>query len=203
MDDAALVRVLERVEDLHHDALDRRQREALVRLEVVAQLAPADVFHRDVGDRRPAFGDRILAVLVDGDDVRVVEPPRRLRLALEAREDLRRLVAVQALGADGLDRDAALDEGIEPLVHDAHRALAELAPDDVLAELFHRLLRKRRGVAPPRPARLAYLYLASISYTAVCTRRCTMVSRPTPPFALCETPSTLVEVAPTSLLSSW
>ena len=39
MDDAELVRVVERIQDLRHDAHDVGRREPLVRLEVVLELA--------------------------------------------------------------------------------------------------------------------------------------------------------------------
>ena len=55
----------------------------------------------------------------------------------------------------------------------------------------------RTGAAP-----VYHLYLASMSHTAVWINRCTMVSMPTPPLALCEMPSTLEPLAPTSIFSS-
>ena len=47
-----------------------------------------------------------------------------------------------------------------------------------------------------------YLYLLSISHTDFCTRRCTIVSSDTPPCCDCDTPSTDVDFAPTSIFSS-
>ena len=78
----------------------------------------------------------MLAVFVDGDDVRVRKPARGLRLALEAREDIRRLARLEHLGAQGLDRDPAADDRIEALVHDAHGTAPDLQPDFVLAYFF-------------------------------------------------------------------
>ena len=77
--------------------------EALVRLEVVLELAALDELHRDVPDA--AF----LADVVDGDDVGVREPPGRLRLAAKARDHGLGVLAGELIGADRLERDDALD----------------------------------------------------------------------------------------------
>ena len=50
VDDAQLVRVAERRQDLRQDAHDVDGREALVLLEVVLELAPVHELHRDVPD---------------------------------------------------------------------------------------------------------------------------------------------------------
>ena len=64
---------------------------------------PFDELHRDEGRAG------VLAELVHRDDVRMREPAGGLRLAAEAREDLRRVLAAELVGADGLERDDALD----------------------------------------------------------------------------------------------
>ncbi len=74
-------------------------REALVRLEVVLELAALDVLHRDVPDAL------VLAEIVDRDDVRVIEPPGRLRLAAKARDGGLGVLAGELVGANGLQRD--------------------------------------------------------------------------------------------------
>ena len=68
---------------------------------------------------------------MDGDDVRVVEQRRRLRLALEA---LERLVAGPRPRGERLQGDEAVEDGVVGLVDLAHRAAAELADDPVLAD---------------------------------------------------------------------
>src|SRR6185369_17766888 len=92
-----------------------------------------------------------LAVLVDGDDAGVGEPTGGLRLASQARAQLVDLAGAEVVLADHLERHAALDQRVEPLVDDAHRAGAELAPDFVLAQA---LRRGHRGVSASSPARL-------------------------------------------------
>ena len=59
----------------------------------------------------------------------------------------------------------------------------------------------RRAQRAPGGSR-SYLYFESISQTDFYTSRCTIVSRPTPPFCEFETPSTDCEVAPISIFSS-
>jgi hypothetical protein len=75
MDDAGVVREIERVEQLAHDAHRFLDVEALVGVEEVLQLLAADELHHQVGD--VAF----LGEVVDLHDVRMVEPRDRLRLA--------------------------------------------------------------------------------------------------------------------------
>ena len=142
------------------------------------------------------------------------ELARGLRLAAEAREDLRGLRAGQRLGPDRLQRDDALDQRIVGLVDDAHRAAAELAADFVLADAWSNVrharstarerdrARSHARAAGSRNARARYLYFASISHTDFCTSRCTIVSSPAPPCCELLTPSAPLEVAPTSIFSS-
>ena len=59
-----------------------------------------------------------------------------------------------------------------------------------------------RGAGESSARLSSHLYLESMSHTAVCTSRCTMVSSPTPPLAESDTPITLVALAPTSIFSS-
>ncbi len=189
-----LVRVLQRLEELTHDAHDVVHREALVRFEVALQLAPLHELHRDV------VRAGVLAEVVDPDDVRMGEPARRLGLAAEARELLLRILALQILGADRLERDDPVDHRVVTLVHDPHRTLAELAADLESSELRD-FTHARRRCDSVRVG-TGYLYLLSISQTDFCTSRCTMVSRPTPPCCDCENPITEVPVAPISIFSS-
>ena len=118
MDDAGVVREVERVEQLAHDAHRFLDVEAFVRVEKVLQLLATDEFHDEVGD--VAF----LGEVVHLHDVRVVEPRDRLRLAREPHRVILGGVRVEVALEDGLDRDPAIQLRVDALVHDAHRALA-------------------------------------------------------------------------------
>ena len=75
----------------------------------------------------------LLAVVVDGDDVRVVQAGRGLGLALEA---LAQRVVGAELGGDRLDRHEAVQDRVVGLVDLAHRALTDLFKDLVLPDLL-------------------------------------------------------------------
>jgi hypothetical protein len=125
VDDAGVVREVERIEQLAHDAHHFLDIEALVRVEEVLQLLAADELHHQVGDLT------LLGKVVHLHDVRMVEPRHRLRLAREAHRVVFGGVGVEVALEDRLDRDPAVELRIEPLVHDAHRTLAEGALDRV------------------------------------------------------------------------
>jgi hypothetical protein len=145
MHDPAIVRVLQRLQELRHDRDDLRQLELRLAVEVFPQARAVDVFHGDVSH----VG--VLAVLVDRDDVGMVQPPRRARLVAKARHELVGDVGIDDVLAHGLDRDHALDVRIDRLVHDAHGAAAEHALDPVLAEVRG----LRQEMASPVAARCA------------------------------------------------
>src|SRR5208337_1957901 len=134
-----------------------------------------DKFHRD------EHGARVLAEIVNGDDIRVIQPPCRLRFALEARDCVRRLRTLDLIATDGLDRNGTLDRRIEGFVDDTHRTAAELAADFVLPQPGRVFAHYCNEVPAKRLLTGAHLYLLSISQTFFCIRRCTMVSSPTPP----------------------
>ena len=96
--------------------------------DMVAQPGAVDVLHRDVRHQR------VVAVFVDADDVRVMQPARGPRLVAEPRHELRGEVGIDQVLADRLDGHLALDVRVEREVDGAHRALAQDAPDLVLAE---------------------------------------------------------------------
>ncbi len=131
VNDAEPVRVAQRVEDLRHHPHDVGGREPLVRLEVALELAAANELHCDVPD---AF---VLADFVDRDDVGVRQPSGGLRLAAKAGDHRLGLLARELIRANRLERDDALDHGVESFVDDTHRATAELAADLVLADPAH------------------------------------------------------------------
>ena len=126
---AVAVCMVQRTQHLTHDACDFPVREALAIVEVVLELLALDEFHGDESD--PAF----FGIFVNRDDVRMTEPARCLRLALEPREHFAGIGLSELLRSDRLDRDRALDEGVETFVDDPHRAAPEFAADFVFAQL--------------------------------------------------------------------
>ena len=74
----------------------------------------------------------LLAVVVDGDDVRVVQERRGLGLALEPLQGL--VVRGRRRTRDGLQGHLAVEDRVEGLEDLAHRSPAELAENLVLAD---------------------------------------------------------------------
>jgi hypothetical protein len=127
VDDAGLVRVVERGKQFAHQAHELPRLEANVVVEAVLEVLAADELHhdeRDVG---------LLAEVVHLDDVRVVQPRHRLRLFAEAHRVLAGDLLVEVALEDGLDGDRAVQLRVERLVHDAHGAAADLAAELVAA----------------------------------------------------------------------
>ena len=91
----------------------------------VAQVLALEELHRHVEEAV------LLPEVVHGDDVRVVEKRRRLRLALEA---LQGLVAGGDPGGERLQGHEPVEDRVLGLVDLAHRAAAELADDLVLSD---------------------------------------------------------------------
>ena len=103
VDDPAPVGVVERGRRLPQVLARLRQAERALLAQAVVEGAPLDVGHHQVG------GVVGLAVVVDGEDVGVVERGDRLRLALEARQE----VGVRGeVGVEHLDRHAPLEQQI-------------------------------------------------------------------------------------------
>ena len=73
----------------------------------------------------------MLADFVDGHDVRMIQPRRRLRLALKAGDLLRR---GELPGPDALQGDDAIEADLPGLVDDAHAAAADLLQQFVIAK---------------------------------------------------------------------
>ena len=121
VDDAGLVRVVERAQELAHEAHELPGLEAQVVVEAVLEVLAADELHDDEGDVA------LLAEIVDLDDVRMIEARDRLRLLLEPDRILARHLFVEVALDDGLDRDRAVQLRVERLVHHAHRPAADLA----------------------------------------------------------------------------
>ncbi len=127
MDDARLVRKIERVEQLAHDAHGLVAVEGLVvRQRGFQVLLAADELHHNVGDAG------LFAEIVDLNDIRVVEARDCLRLAHEAHGEILRGILVELAHEDRLDRDLAVQLGVEGLADDTHRTLAD-HPLDLVA----------------------------------------------------------------------
>src|SRR5438094_308716 len=137
VDDARVVREVERVAQLAHDAHRLLQVEALVRVEEGLELLALDELHDEVGD--VAF----LTKVVDLDDVGMIESRDGLRFAHEAHRVILGRVLIEVTLEDGLDRHPAAQARIQSLVHDTHRTFADRALDVVAAKRFQ--FRSRRG----------------------------------------------------------
>ena len=118
MDDALLMRVVQRLQQLRDDANRFVERRALTGVENLLELAPAHELHHDVGEVV------LLTEVVGRHDVRMGHAGRGMCLAQEPLRVVPRGV-VRCVLADGLDRDRAVQCRIDGFVHDAHGALAE------------------------------------------------------------------------------
>ena len=133
--DLLLVGVGERLADLHEHVQDARGRNRAAAAEDLLECRPLHVLHRDV------VAARLLAGVVDRDDVRVVEFRGGLGLAHEVRDRLG--VLGQRLGQD-FEGDQSVEHGVLDLVDDAHPAPTEL-PDDLVATVVRALGRRPIG----------------------------------------------------------
>ena len=113
VDEAPRVGRGERPGDGRADARDLARRQRAAPAQDGREVLAVDQLHDDV---RAA---RVLAVVVDGDDVRVAERRRRLGLLPEARRELR---VAQVLGAQELERDVATEPGVVRAVDRRHPA---------------------------------------------------------------------------------
>ncbi len=124
MDDAVLVRVREPAAGLGDDVelLPEGQR---IAPNAILEILPLQILHRDEGSSL-----LVVAEVVDGDDVRVLESRHRFRFALEALLEL----AVRDDGArHHLQRDLTLESRVEAEVDDTHGSFAELSLDLIFA----------------------------------------------------------------------
>ena len=141
------VRMVQRLKNFHHDAPNVFQRKPLVGVKVAAQLPALDKLHGDechalggrsrevrAGQRRRGVFDLDFAVFIHSNNAGMIQPSRCLRLALEPGQHGVHLTAVKLRRQDGLDGDGALQNRVEPLVHDAHGTLAQCSAYDVLTE---------------------------------------------------------------------
>ena len=134
VDDALVVRVLQRVAHLAHDA-ERLLRLDLARAHHLPQVRAVDVLHHEVV--QAACDARV----VDVDDRRVVEARQRAPLAREA---LREGRVARRIGWQHLDRHRALQPLLHGLVDRAHPAAPDELDELVLREERRELLGRRR-----------------------------------------------------------
>ena len=122
---AGVVRLREGGERLRQDVHDPIVRERPLLFERGEQIAPVEELHRDV--EQPV---RLLAVVEDADQVRVIEARDGLRLAVEAGAEggVGRDLAVHHF-----DRDGALERCLARAVDGSHRAGADEALDHELS----------------------------------------------------------------------
>ena len=123
MDDAAHVRVVERVGDLAHDPAYFVDRLARLVGEERGEIPPRHEGHDEIGD------PLALADVVNRHDVRMRELRRGLRLTREAPADG---WIVGQLGGQYLDRDDPVEAEVARAVDDGHPAASDLPLERVL-----------------------------------------------------------------------
>jgi hypothetical protein len=144
VDDALVVRVLERVADLGHDRQGLARREAALAHQP-AQVRALDELHQ----QEPALAR--LAEIVDAHDAGMVEPREQACLAQEALGEAR--VPGRA-GREDLERDVAVELPVPRAVDDPHAALADELADLEQRERAGELGRRRCRRARARDGRL-------------------------------------------------
>ena len=129
VDYAVGVGVVEAGTDLAHDVDNFLHRQRAMLAEQPMQGLALDVLHGDVEDAI------LLAGVVDGDDVGMIERTRRARLVAEAAQQV---FGIQAVGVQprGLDGHGAADVGVGGLVHHPHGALPQFPRDVVTPDLL-------------------------------------------------------------------
>ena len=150
MDDAFLVRGLERLRDLARD-LERHVERQWSAGETIGQRRPVDELHHDGVQ---AAGD---FEAVNRGDVRMVQGGEQARLPLQARDALR--IAGQRR-RQHLDGHLAMESRVEGAIHLAHAAGIERPQDAVRSELD---ARGHRGHVVVRPSRIRGTRSASIA----------------------------------------
>ena len=145
---AFVVGEIDRIKEFCHQARRLTQRETLAGVECRLEFLAPDVLHDDIGDL--AF----LAEIVDLDDVGVVQARNGLRLPGKPHRILLRGGRVQFADQDGLDRDRAVQAGVEAFVDDTHGALAQDTLELVSAQRLERRRGHVRRWGPPGLARL-------------------------------------------------
>jgi hypothetical protein len=135
---------VERRAELRDQVRGARGLEPAVPPDQHAQVVAVDVAHRD--EQRPVR----LARLVDGNDVRVVERRRELRLTLEAAPEV---LVLRQLRDDQLQRDHPAQADLLGEIDDAHAAATELALDPVPRDLVADLGKRSHAASLRRATR--------------------------------------------------
>ena len=126
MDQAANVGGVERGGGLRHDLGGQPGIERAVNMQQGAEVVAINEAHGDI--ELPVI---VLAGVIDGDHVGVVDPGGGERLAHEALAELR---LARELGRYDLERDGALERGITRPVHHAHAAAARDVLDAIAGD---------------------------------------------------------------------
>ncbi len=101
----------------------------IVGFRIVAQVPALEIFHRDIGEAA------LLADIVDGHDIRMIEAAGGFGLAKKTRSRFDEFGVAEFTGERyGLDRHHAVDGGIAAQVDDAHGAASDLPLELVAAE---------------------------------------------------------------------
>ena len=135
--------VLKRAANVHDEAEFLRKGQIRHAVDDFVEALAAQELHGD--ERRVAF----MPELVDGDNVGVAQAAGGAGLRIKALEVLG--IFGEASGK-GLERDGAVDKRVAGLVHDTHRALADLTDDFEFAELLDHLRGVGRNWAALSPA---------------------------------------------------
>ena len=114
-------------------------------------LLERDPVHQLHGDEDPVLPG---AGIVDGHDVGMGQARQGLRLAQQSHAARRRLVRIRRVAAQQLQRDTAVQLGIEGGIHHAHPAAAQRLEHDVAADA--RAAPQRRG-CPGHCGRIGHL----------------------------------------------
>ena len=140
VDDAALVRGVERREQLEGHAPPGRRRQRAMRREPLGQRAAGHQLEHEQAEP--------LVHVVQRDDVGVAQPARGLGLAREA--EVRLALGAGRARADGqqLDRDVLAEQRVVRQVDAAHRARAQQLEHAEAAAQQIRLVRRARAPAP-------------------------------------------------------
>ena len=136
VDDAVIVRALQRRADWRHDAKRFFGREAL-RLQKLTEIHTIDKLHeQEVGGR---LRQQCLshAEVVHTDNVRVIERGERMRLLFKACGELR---IIRTLRGEQFERDEAVQRLLPRLVNDAHASTSEACQDFKLRKVRSKLL---------------------------------------------------------------
>src|SRR3990167_223213 len=127
-----LVGVGERTKQLGHQAHNFRQRQSGSPAQNLAEFVARQELH---DDKWRAFN---LAVVMNGDDMRMRQLSGRLRLPFETGSDVGNLGRLEEFQAESLDGDPPLDDRVETFMDDAHGAAPNLAADLILPDFRRR-----------------------------------------------------------------